>query len=556
MKGVLRQTGGGRWDWIPASGDPVERVENTCDAPRNTPIIPAWGGNRLVSYEYANTPQRDVEQHRIAMCLLHVVDSPEDDTDQLRTDLSEWAREWEHELRSQHPSGGLACDTCVVVDSRQPRTLFFNPYEVRDQIPGYETYTHWAIRGGSKPGLKGEAYLDSDQLAVYPGGDTVTFSHETWHMWRGRGHSGKPGNGRGDGTCIMGRSRRGLNALHITQMGLTDRIAEISESATVHLVPIETESADLKHGEHHVAKVEHNGTRLLLSLRKTESQHYCGAKGHEPDTVHIHSPKDGQWWMRETTYLDSTQTETEIDGIRIRNLGGGVIQVLIDGPAPEPQPVEALPIPPGDEPTPEHSGVWHDPRFKHQGFDLTIHDGRLTGYWFGHHPQGPHGSASMGTGNNGKRWLVLNGTDRGGWVEFDVTTVINGEPRPDGRGTIRFDGNTALLRWETKTYGREHYRLERLTPPKENAGLFSFGDHSGISVADYHGETCVYYYGPGMGGQSWYVMSGTRDNLEVMSVSSRHRETHPGSLEVLGTAGFVDGGFRMLGRTHDIDPLL
>lgn len=560
-QGTLRQTGGGRWDWWPVDGDPVEGVGNPADAPRGRLIDAHFVDGRVVGYEPLPEPQRQ-PTGRMAMCQVWVVQSEEDDTDSLRERMARDALEWEHRMRTQNPRGDYECGYCVVV-SRQSAGLFFSPYQERDQIPDFEHWTHWCIRGGYKPGTNGEAYLGDNKLALYPGADSSTFPHETRHC-EDEGHSNGPdGTEYNDSDCNLGRAQTGLNALHAFRLGYIERVEEVSESATVHLVPVEVEPDDLMNGEYHAAKVEHNGRKYLLSLRKTQNQHYSGVRNHDPGTLFIHKPADSRWWANRSLYQGSTDSETEVEGIKLRNLGGGVIQIIIDGkPAPEPVAPKPLLVAPGDQPGPEHSALWHDPRFEHQGFDFTIHGDRLTGYWFGYHPRGPHGSGA--SQNNGQRWMIFHGHIKDGYVEFEAQSVQRGEPQDEGRGTIRFDGDTALLRWDTGMYGREHYRLKRMSPVKINPELYSFGDYAGISVAEYdlpqpdmtiQRETWVYYYGPGMGGQSWYVMSGQRDDLKVMSVSSRHRETHPGDVENLGTAEFVDGGFRMLGRTHDINPI-
>lgn len=555
MIGELKQTGGGRFDWIPYEGEPYEGILNACNAPVNVPIKAQTADNRLVSYEYAHKPRAQTTS-TLKMCLLQVVDSPEDDTESLRKTLKRYAREWEHHMRTQDPEGEYRCTPCIVVDNTQGRGLFFAPRQVKDQIPDFESFTHWAIRGGHKSGIKGEAYLNSDKLAWYSG-DVDTFVHETHHMYKGRGHSnGGDGQDYGDSTCIMGRALTGLNAYHVVGLGLSDRIVEVSDSDTVYLVPIEVHPNDLRNGEQHVAKVEHNGRKFLLSLRKSEDQNFCGLRNHDADTLFIHAPEGNQWWRVRSLYKGSTEGEREIEGITFRNLGGGKIQIIINGPAPESEKPKPLPVVPEDSINESMSGIWHDHRYKQQGFDFTVHDGKLTGYWYGHHPRGKHMQSDM-SHHSGRRWMILQGHDSGGYIEFEAWSADNGNLVEEGKGTIRFEGDEALLRWNTEMYGREHYRLTRVSPPKKNARHYTFGNHSGISVSDYHDFTVVFYFGPGQGGQDWKYMEGHPDSLKVYNMEQKHRETHDGEVTELGDAKIVsEEEFEMLGRTHEMERFL
>lgn len=555
MVGELKQTGGGRYDWIPEDGTPFEGIRNDCDAPINILIDAQIADNRLVSYEYAPRPRAQTESV-LNLCLLQVVDSSEDDTESLRKTLKRYAREWEHHMRSQDPEGEYHCTPCVVVDNIQGRGLFFTPRQVKDQIPDFANFTHWAIRGGHKSGTKGEAYLNSDKLAWYSGG-VDTFVHETHHMYKGRGHSnGGDGQEYGDRTCIMGRALTGLNAYHVIGLGLSDRIIEVTESTTVYLAPIEVSHFDLLNRENHVAKVEHNRRKFLLSLRKSETQNFCGLRNHDSDTLFIHAPDGNQWWRVRSLYKGSTEGEREIEGITFRNLGGGEIQIIIDSPAPNTEKPKPLPVVRGDDIEAALSGIWHDSRYKQQGFDFTFHDGKLTGYWYGHHPRGKHKQSDM-SNHSGRRWMILQGHDAGGYVEFEAWSADRGGLVEEGKGTIRFDRDTAFLRWQTEMYGREHYQLTRVSPPKVNARHYSFGEHSGISVSDYHDFTVVFYFGPGLGGQDWKYMEGQPDSLRVYSMEQRHRETHGGDVEELGTARIVsEEEFEMLGRTYEMERFL
>lgn len=577
MLGELKQTGGGRYDWHPENGEPFEGIANDIGAPTNTPINAQIADNKLVRWDWSDRhtlAMIDQMRKDIALILLREEgDIRPGDQEMIEGDALALEQFWS--LAHDDLWSEVSVTPYVAENTTVNRPgLNFTWESIRDQLEPqhpekYNNHTYWHGVGG-KNDANGLAYRWSRRawtFNLYRGhrGRRRTQQHENGHNFIGP-HSSGPNREYGP-DCIMGQGFCGPNASARISAGIIrdDAVDQLEENGVMFLAPIESSYFDLRSGEKHAALITTGHPRHLLSTRKNRNQ--CQLGYGEVGQVHVHEFHNGG--KQNPIYLGKIMPgeSRDVGGLEVRNVGheNGVVKISTGGDADWPKAQEPIS---GDAITESLSGIWHDSRYKHQGFDLTFHDGKLTGYWYGHHPRGKHMQSDM-SHHSGRRWMILQGHDSGGYIEFEAWSADGGKLVEQGKGTIRFDGDTALLRWQTGFYGREHYRLTRVSPPKINQRQYSFGDHSGISACEYdipktdeQGRvktvrvTFVFYFGPGQGGQDWKYMDGSPDSLTVYGMEQQHRDTHEGEVKELGVARIGGDEFEMLGRTHDMERFL
>lgn len=575
MHGILRETGGGRYDWQPLDESaPIEGLVDAGDAPFNVEIEAEIHDGRVTRWHQVG-PARSLTEHVKDIALVWA-ESTQEEAEAKRATVEGYAREVEHYLKNEAGHAWEIRVTPYVVVSDQPRNLFFRYESVRDQMeaqhPGrYERHTYWCVFGGWKTGIDGEAWIGADKAAVYVTGDERVVRHELKHCF-GLGHSTTERQEYGDWTCVMGNGRNGHNAFQAIKLGLIpDRqIADVHESLTTTLVPLEADFTTA--GEYRALRVGGGMTKLYLSTRAFRDQSILGTPDrYEAGTVFVHKGLGGR-----PVYLGPVLPgdSGKFEGVTVRNEGvDGVrtrVTVIIEGQPPQAKPVEPLELPPGDEPL---SAFWADERFPLQGFDLTFHGDKLTGYFFSYHPRGKHSIGPLQE-HTGKRWLILDGGVVNGRTRFTLYSVADGERKTEGRGVMRIDGGEALIVLESEMYGRESYRIRPFTPAKEDARLGSTGDFEGFSLCELTNpqqppRTFGYWYGHKPNGLDWRALEHKAGaSLDVIDSNTVHRNTrHPKSEhrpngdpklvpKLTGLAKEGDGAFTIFGQTKDVTDLV
>ena len=506
--GILRQTGGGRFDWHPFTGDAVERIDNAANAPINQIVLADFQGNRLIEWSEAE----GYGQGDIDVGLIHAVSEESDATDSLRETVANHARAFERAYSYAYHRR-VRCVPYVVVDPIQPRGLTYNPAAVKDQIDQFDQHTHWIIRGGYKSGTDGEAYMGTTKAIWYSGPVSVAM-HEMGHCL-GLGHARRGINEYGGELSWMAsRKTAGLNAQNAHIQGTLGPHKHIQGQGGAWLVPSDTHASDVQPGEYAAVLAQNDGYGYVwLTTRLTRDQSPIGV--HRPlGTVYAVAPV-GDLDATTTDFLGSLQPgETrQFRGITVTNHGGGLLtRVSINGGETEdPAPREIVPAEPITE---AHSAVWRDPRFKYQGVDLHIRGDQAVGYWFTHGIDG------------GRTWRVLDGRlDDGVW-HFDIIDTSGRQSRVEGSGRMWLKGpDRGRFEYRCESWGIGHLLVRRLTPAREG-GIHKTGELEGFSVSRIGSRLYAYRYHYNGDRPDWTVYAGTENNLGVYRPVSRFRWYH------------------------------
>jgi hypothetical protein len=483
------------WDFDIVGGGVLFDIDIHCDAPKNRLIRARFCGSTLTSYEWEPAPQARRSFERKDIALVRVMGPGSEPAPLHWRGIREEARELQHFLRMTNKGEWTEVSvTPYIVISGQHKGLSFDflgpdvQAQLAEQNPdGYQHHNYWHGRGGSAPGLNGQAWVDSTKAWSW-GGGIQTIRHETGHCL-GMYHSGSPQNPYGDPECDMARGPCGYCG---PQMVNIDQISAVKESTgTDFLVPIECHADDLRSGECQILTITVGQDRIALSTRKLWHQSLTGLQPQTmPEgTIQVHKVRGSGDHFGLPTYLGSIRVgeSEEFLGRQIQNAGveEGVVMVCVDGSEPLPFPQPADPVG-GDEITDDLSGIWHNPDFAVQGFDLTVDGGSVSCFWLTHHPQGPH-SIDYLRDHHGQQWYRLYGHASDGIARLDI---YDHEDEKVGWGELKFSGDRALFRFYTTTLGRDHWTLERLAGPKESSSNEDHGTK--VSTAKY-GNTLVRY---------------------------------------------------------------
>ncbi len=520
MLGILHQTGGGRLDWHPFTGEHVERIENAANAPTGQIILAEFSGRRLTDWDEAE----GYGDGDIDVGLIHAVSDESDATDSQREIVARHALAFERAYSYAYHRR-VRCEPYVVVDPHQPRGLTYHPNVVRDQIAHFDEHTHWIIRGGHKQGIDGEAYMGTPKAAWYSGPVSVAM-HEIGHCL-GLGHA--RGNGYeygGQVSWMASRNTCGLNAQQAHHQAVLGPHKHITGSGGAWLVPLDTHASDCQDGEYAAILAENEGGGYVwVCTRLTREQSPIGA--HRPlDTVHVVAPVGGLD-ATTTEYLGFIQPgeERTYRGIRIRNHGGGLLtRVSINGgePGEEPAPraVEAaLPL------TEEHNLIWHDARFAFQGVDLHIRGDQAVGYWYTHEIDG------------GRTFRILDGHIRGGVWEFDILDTSGRQSRREGHGRMWLTSEgRGRLEYRCDSWGIGHFLMTPAAPRREDGGAFESGEAEGFSVSKWGDRMAAYRFHYDGDRSTWTLYEGG-DALTIYKPESRFRWYHGDA----GESGTTEG---------------
>jgi hypothetical protein len=564
--GELKLTGGGTYAFVPEKGETIVGLTNEAEAPINKRIDVDIVDNVLVSYEWVGpVVMAFKEQTRKDICLAYVVKDAADINKAKHAHAKKMARAVELILSLMAHGKWDVTVTPYVIQSDQVFGIYQFRWDhedvkrqLKEQNPkDWDKHNYWCGMGGFHYTLGGIAYLNSDKAWVWAQEFLSTIIHEISHML-GASHSNSNAGTEYGGWDYMGNSSHILNAHHRCVVGLQDEnyIAETEDSGTFFLPPIEVPENDLRNGEHSCIRIRHAGNRYLVASRKAREQHYYGVHKTHADSLEVHRIP-GAWRggpSESVARVPVGEKRAISEGFEIQHDGWheGVakVRVIIDGKIPEskdyPSPLVTTH---GDPITENHSGLWDNDNYKHQGIDLFVHDGnRITGYWYTYHPHGERGSALSGK-NNGKEWFVLDG-EIDPETNIISVTIIQTKDRilkEVGYGTLRLSGDQLLFRSYTENYGRDHWALKRTTTPREApSGLYTSGKFEGYSVAKYRDENkdpiyTVYYYGYSGGNLQWYVYQGDDPkNLVGYSTTGKYKQPYEEELEIISSISIDD----------------
>lgn len=462
--------------------------------------------------------------------------------------LDHIAAEYVHRYRLWCRGEWEVSATTYMVVSDYPRTLLFPFAQVRDQMeaqhPGkYDEHTYWMLVGGGTGQHLGEARTGYNRIGNWAETEHVAL-HEGGHAF-GMGHETGQGNEYG-GIGWMAHAFAAPCAHHESRLGILKEgeFADLTDSAGLHLVPLETLS--LNPGEHRAARIEvidgHEAYRYWFETRLMQIQSILGVSNlFSPGDVFIHRP-EVRWHSPESVYLGRVSVGGEMElpgGVTVRNEGfDGVssrVSIEVNGRPAEFTDLPTVDPAPGGEPEESHSGLWWNPQYPREGFDFTIRGNQFIGYWYGYGPDG------------GRKWMILDGRVQGDHITFDAISCPNGNQVQEGGGWLSFDGDKAELLIESQMYGREHFTLDRLSPPKSDPLLASAGNLRGISIATYHGNRVGHWYGP----EGWYLLDGS----DALQIDSRHHDETEVEPERVGSVRIEGNRMTLLDREYGLTPL-
>jgi len=388
----------------------------------------------------------------------------------------------------------------------------------------------------------GHADLGGDAGVTYGGRcDIKSTIHELGHNF-GLHHANKEvREGEdleyGDHSCVMGSGLKntGLNCPHVLDLGLkSDRqVAVIDQSAQVLLCPIELPEQALHESEsQNVIVKSGRDFETYISLRKGKGKGFPFVPTLDESTVYLHgrdrqnkSVLRGSVRPGETASLHGgvglTYHEYENETARLTldfHDGKKVEQKAIPGKFPTGVPAVQL--------APRHSGLWYNPDFNGQGFDISVRNGRLSFVWY-----------TFSENNDTRRFYIGTCDLAEGAQEFDLYTTDNGtfddpaqaETILAGRAQLYLtDDQRGVFNFNMLEYGRGSVEIVSLvTSNSPESGLWyqpSRGKEGfGIQFFE-HLNSCTAYwytYGSGRGApgassnkQRWFMCSGSREGDE------------------------------------------
>jgi hypothetical protein len=362
-------------------------------------------------------------------------------------------------------------------------------------------FTHFAAWGPISEEYCGLGTLSGNRCCVntkYTTCSTGTLIHEVGHNM-GFMHSGyldetsQYGN-RADIMGGGGDTLKGLNSFHMCQKDfdtMQERFIVNDENAQLLLTPIERSRYGMFPNMYQNLVLKRSGfDDIYVSLRKVRGNHippsdnpprinpenklYADVvlKGERYLTRRIKGdwkPSEDLWVLPNGMALAYHEYEDEIASISVLKSP--------DEPVPVP-----LPIPKGFVPSlpsstvgKEHQGVWYDPWYNNQGFDIYINmDFKvneetvpwIVGYWYTYEWEDDTRNYYFWTCpiQDAMKEFIVYKTKKGTWE--DPTTY---EEEAVGTGKIEFfDEMTGLIQLNMKEFGHLEIELTRLSPRSDH----------------------------------------------------------------------------------------
>jgi hypothetical protein len=523
MQGILRQTGGGRFDWLVHGERAIEGVQNDSQTPINRPLFARFNGKSLVAWDYAPQPAYDRDIRNLVIAVVRVGHPREIDHGGMGEAMRR-AQKLEHFLRLSN-RGAWDSVRCVPFAVHDPGESSFGasfrwstvrPQMLEQRPDAVDSITHYHGIGGFKAGVLGEAYVGTPYAWTFTGGQRTTH-HEQGHAL-GCPHSYSDGYAYGHPACVMAKAQCGFCGAQMRTLGQVEPVpAESGKS--YFLVPIEADPDTLRSGECHALELPGNGT-IVATTRKSGDQSILGAG------------KEGQVWIEQASGWPRVQYLRRLRPGQTIEMGGaslshggmreGVVRVDVGGGDDSDWPVPQSPVGDGLE---SASGLWHELGVEHQGLDLTVDESGLSGVLYTHAPDGDQ-----------RRWLRLQGGMDGN------ISVYSPDGSPTGSGQITLHGDDLRLRLYSKEFGREQFELSRLATKdqvrevKHGDAVYSYSRCGGVRV--------VYVRWPS---GDWQIWSGLADSdLKAYEVSAPYRSSYPGDVKRIGRAEVSGDSFRLI----------
>jgi hypothetical protein len=367
---------------------------------------------------------------------------------------------------------------------------------MREQYPDDPTvvdrHNYWHGYGGFRSGILGLAHINGRKAWTFSGGQR-TIRHEQGHNF-GCPHSKTQYNEYGHPGCVMAKARCGFCASQRLHMNLVREELQdkCNDSGEYHLIPVECNDRDVRSGEIKSLWLPGPGRMgYILSTRKPQQQHPNGPSGVEEGEIMVERAIVPGEVVYEGTIAEGASRD--VGDFSVRNVAtkDGAVKVLVGSGSESSHWPETMGMPSGDIINEQHSAVWHDPNYKHQGVDLFFNsqNNQLTGYFFTHDAEGQkreHIGSVVDIPS--PRWYVIDGyvdTDTG-LADCTIYSTYGRERKLQGSGTIRVSGNEMLFRFYMKDFGRDSWRLKMATPTrKAPSGIFESGTLEGYTLGTY-----------------------------------------------------------------------
>lgn len=424
-----------------------------------------------------------------------------------------------------------------------------NPYYCEDDIqtmlPAIESedfkpewFNVWV--SWVRPSICGMAPLGGKYSITYGGCTAATNIHEHFHNL-GIHHAMKNGSEYGDTMSILGKSNRmnGLNTVNLLDLDLQwTEPSLLFFSTEILLTPVEIfpESLHISELQHVIIDPE-GRTPVYLSMRKSKGFPYTSV-GHNPSMVYVHirgleDHDEDNYDLRKSNWIDTLYvgdsrqiTETvRVDYLEYDNETAR-LAVIVNGEELKTEPLVINTELPEIVPTLDqlHSGLWYNPDFPGQGFDIQVKGERAVLTWY----------TFNGTVNNATRWYIASGRIHD--TTFDLHTVYKGELRAAGTVQMHFyDGVTGVINYNTTDHGRGSIPINQLMQSHSSALWYQPSvDLKGFSGHFYDDKLIMYWFTDGFrphnivttmanSWQRWFMFMGVKDgdqyNLDIYEVT-------------------------------------
>jgi hypothetical protein len=339
----------------------------------------------------------------------------------------------------------------------------------------------------------------------------------------------------GDHSCIMGSGLKntGLNSPHLLHVGLaSDReITIVEQSAQLLLCAIEIAEHAMHESESkHVIVRPEGKTESYVSLRKGRGFPYLPTI--DEKTLYLHTmDRIGKSSLLGT--VRPGESAALPGGVTLKYLehGNETARISLDfhdgnraGDLTIPEGLPAI-DPPVDT-GPQHTGLWYDPDFNGQGFDVSVRNGKMSVVWY-----------TFAENTDTRRFYIGTCDAADGAKGFDLYTTDNGtfenpsqaEAILAGRAQLYFlDDKRGVFSFNTLQHGRGSVEITSLSASSNpNSGLWFQPSREkegfGIQFFDHLDSCYAYWYTYGRGGsarganikkQRWFMCSGKRSGEE------------------------------------------